>query len=787
MKLSKSRYWKSILLSLLLIGILPVLLLGFFSYERSSQMIQKKVVESNRQVLELTQNRVEESLRLVYNYYTLIAGTDPFNAWMDMNLSYQDFESILDIQSALINLQNLQSIVLNAHLVNTEHDWIVSNDGACPLSESYHYSVIKALLDKPGTIFWDTVYPETDDTVQGVPLNTFVWGRVSLVVKGPYHARPKGAFIVNLSGFELDRFFEYRSNSGRLIVLDDDNRVLYHPDDALIGAEAAGIPALEPLLAGASSEGYYVTPADRSSGLGEQGIAWLQSDYNGWKYVTVYDIRDITRDSRSIRTATFLIVGLLVLLLCGVALIGSRQLYKPVDSVYQAVRGFAENESSRSFPPAESSREGPRDELAYIKRNVTHLAQSRERLETQLTRQVGQLEELLLTKLANGDLSQEEIDAKVQSMGRLDQWRVLALVGIQVDSIENAEDRTKDADIPPLLVNNLLESTLRERFVLQPILLRQVVMFMIGGTQEGADAFKEDVFSFARQTQDFILERLGMRVSFGVSRPFTRFRDTQVASKEVLEALLCRHAVGSDAILFYEDVQPGKYIRAAYPKNMEDALVEAINAGDQTRADGVLDVMVDAVFGESAGFSEHMFYMNQLLIAVLRILQDSGVAIGTVFGASGSLMEELNTQTNIAAMKKWFRERVIAAVIPILQEQRMNRNRPVLDEIRRMVEEEYDTDLSLEGCAARLNYHPSHVWRILKSEWNITFSDLLSQQRLKVAKQWLVDTQMSVNEIAARLQYTNTQNFIRYFKKQEGITPGQYREQADAGAGSASR
>ncbi|MNR68487.1 DNA-binding transcriptional regulator AraC [compost metagenome] len=49
-----------------------------------------------------------------------------------------------------------------------------------------------------------------------------------------------------------------------------------------------------------------------------------------------------------------------------------------------------------------------------------------------------------------------------------------------------------------------------------------------------------------------------------------------------------------------------------------------------------------------------------------------------------------------------------------------------------------------------------------------------------MAKKWLEETDMPVKDIAARLRYNNSQNFIRSFRKQEGMTPGQYRENAGA-------
>ena len=58
----------------------------------------------------------------------------------------------------------------------------------------------------------------------------------------------------------------------------------------------------------------------------------------------------------------------------------------------------------------------------------------------------------------------------------------------------------------------------------------------------------------------------------------------------------------------------------------------------------------------------------------------------------------------------------------------------------------------------------------------MTFSQCLDNTRFQKAKEWLASTSQPIAEIAARLRYSNAQNFIRSFKKKEGMTPGQYRE-----------
>ncbi|MNP75607.1 Transcriptional activator NphR [compost metagenome] len=58
----------------------------------------------------------------------------------------------------------------------------------------------------------------------------------------------------------------------------------------------------------------------------------------------------------------------------------------------------------------------------------------------------------------------------------------------------------------------------------------------------------------------------------------------------------------------------------------------------------------------------------------------------------------------------------------------------------------------------------------------MTFSDYLMGFRLEVARKWLVDTDMPIKDIAERLGYQNSQNFIRSFRKKEHVTPGAYRK-----------
>ena len=86
-------------------------------------------------------------------------------------------------------------------------------------------------------------------------------------------------------------------------------------------------------------------------------------------------------------------------------------------------------------------------------------------------------------------------------------------------------------------------------------------------------------------------------------------------------------------------------------------------------------------------------------------------------------------------------------------------------------------NITLEECAQKLNYHPSYIWKVLKKQ-NMTFTALANKEKISLAKEYLDQSEYTINEISERLHYSNPQNFIRFFNKYTGMTPGEYRRRA---------
>jgi YesN/AraC family two-component response regulator len=141
----------------------------------------------------------------------------------------------------------------------------------------------------------------------------------------------------------------------------------------------------------------------------------------------------------------------------------------------------------------------------------------------------------------------------------------------------------------------------------------------------------------------------------------------------------------------------------------------------------------------------------------------------------GSLYEELFSLHTTGEIEDWFMTKIISPLIQVFRDREHSQYHNLSEQIIDMIHKYYDTDISIEECAAQLHYNANYLSSVFRKETNLSFSEYLTMYRFNMAKKWLAETDMTIKDIAAKLRYNNSQNFIRSFRKQEGITPGQYR------------
>ena len=91
--------------------------------------------------------------------------------------------------------------------------------------------------------------------------------------------------------------------------------------------------------------------------------------------------------------------------------------------------------------------------------------------------------------------------------------------------------------------------------------------------------------------------------------------------------------------------------------------------------------------------------------------------------------------------------------------------------------ENYSRAITVDDLAEELHYSKTHVNRLLKRDWGMTFSETLDQTRLQAAKQYLRESHEPIHRIAELCGYSTLRGFEMFFKKHMGVLPKEYRKE----------
>lgn len=99
----------------------------------------------------------------------------------------------------------------------------------------------------------------------------------------------------------------------------------------------------------------------------------------------------------------------------------------------------------------------------------------------------------------------------------------------------------------------------------------------------------------------------------------------------------------------------------------------------------------------------------------------------------------------------------------------------IQNEILMYIHTHYNEKLTNDSIAKIFGYHPNYVSALIKQMTGLPLHKYIIQARLEKAANLLVNSKLSVNEIAVLSGFYDTAYFSGYFKKHFGITPSKYR------------
>lgn len=229
------------------------------------------------------------------------------------------------------------------------------------------------------------------------------------------------------------------------------------------------------------------------------------------------------------------------------------------------------------------------------------------------------------------------------------------------------------------------------------------------------------------------------------------FAQPVVLGEDMLEAMICQ-----------------KFI---YPADIERAIIGKINAGQMDEIKEDLEQFEKCLHAKVYPYEDIREAMLCLTAAILYAIRK----------ASYGIYEEISHLHVLEWVKRClFTTAYPTMIMNILRQFKLYRENisrcknPIISKVLIIIDEEYRTDLSLEGIAERLNITPEYLSTLFSRELGINFTSYLNQYRIESAKRILAAGSHRIYEVAPACGYSDVRYFCKVFKKYTGMPPGEY-------------
>ena len=749
------------LLLLMAVVFLVVFVVEVSLYVGLRRLYEQTVVDLQFRLIEQSQRTTETFLRQAERHALATASLPDLNVLLNRDfLLTESYDRFVRMQSAV--------------------GAVLSGFGSESVHSAYTYSATENKVFAPGGFASPESFPEADfiSSFRETP-RFFSWypshaygttsARViSYVVPVPVSDVRRGSFlVVNVDA----RFVESvvtRGNgadSFELFILTQDGEPVFAGSEPLF-RELADSKLVQELIeserAGHSvvsvgGETYYA--AARSFGA------------TGWRYVTLGRRAGLMLGAERFARVALIVAGLCVVVAGLVTAAFARVFYRPVERLSAQVE-----QAFDSLGLDVTSDGGERNELRRIAWEFSVLVEANQEYARRLLRDREALQETLLRDILNHRYtSLDEIRVRASDLAF-----PLGEAGLGLMLV--VSHPYHDAAAEQLARREAIEEVVAEQasprsafFVLAEAGYYAIVVDLSGvrsprNEREALENLAEALSVLVEDADEQLV------ISGGVADSFD---DLSVRYHSAVRLYGMRRVIVQRRILRVVDSDPLDADSRA-TSELERAI------GSYRHALEILDLERAASIGrailENLGASSDLVYRqavinevgNALILSVL-----TNTSPGEIFPPDSSPWAAYQQLGSVQTIQEWLDE-TTHKFGAVLNARRQAGQTRVVQKVRAEIEERYTEPITVQDLADVQQVTASYLSSLFHDETGMTLSQCIGEKRLEHACRLLRETDMLVKSIAAESGYGQKQNMIRAFKRQLGVTPGEYRKRSQS-------
>jgi YesN/AraC family two-component response regulator len=213
-----------------------------------------------------------------------------------------------------------------------------------------------------------------------------------------------------------------------------------------------------------------------------------------------------------------------------------------------------------------------------------------------------------------------------------------------------------------------------------------------------------------------------------------------------------------------------------YPVEIEHTLQQMITHGDKKGAQELINELLGSLYFSSyRDFPQIRERAKELVVLFSRASIDGGADMQQIFGQNRNFFDEIDeskTLYELSALLTSVFHRFVGYVFDFSQFEHSD----ILHKVIVYLRENLSEKLAVEDVAAHVGLSRGYLSTLFKSELGVGFPQYINDLRIDKSKTLLMNSNISLAEIADLVGYGDQSYYTKKFLQATGVTPKQYRK-----------
>lgn len=283
----------------------------------------------------------------------------------------------------------------------------------------------------------------------------------------------------------------------------------------------------------------------------------------------------------------------------------------------------------------------------------------------------------------------------------------------------------------------------------------------------------------ARHLLEILESEFGITITVAISRIYSSALELPQAMGDVNLIFEYLELMGEDSpITTYEELRhPNMPNSPTTFLDLETRLLGCIRAADFSGMRMVMHELINNEFGETRPTVDTFrFRIYGVVNTLLYLLNDIRSVVGH------ELMDRLDPGPKLTSARTL--EEIVTVmddIMTTLEQHTTQKRTPTVPswvhKVHDYVDENFrDPDVTVSSIADKFSMTPTYCSKVYREQFSIRLFDYIQLRRLEAAKE-LMQTEMSLKDIAEAVGFSNALTMSRAFKRYEGAAPNKIREQ----------